>query len=93
MWISTIYQLKRHPSEIKVSMEFLIGSSEAKAWPIIQVSERQKGREGCLSPSIARKATPTPMNGALSEHQKGCKRLFVAWCHKRSNTKANGQKL
>jgi hypothetical protein len=46
-------------------MEFAIGLSEAKAWPIIQVSERQKGRKGCLSPGVARKATPALMNGSL----------------------------
>jgi hypothetical protein len=57
-----VYQLKRRPSEITISTEFLIGSSEAKVWPVIQVSERQKGRKGCSSPDIARKATPVPMN-------------------------------
>jgi hypothetical protein len=62
LWISIIYQFKRRPSEIKVSMEFLIELSEAKAWPVIQVSERQKGRKGCSSPGVAIKATPAPMN-------------------------------
>jgi hypothetical protein len=39
------------------------------------VSERQKGRKGCLSPGVTIKATPAPMNWSLDwEHQKGCKR-------------------
>jgi hypothetical protein len=57
--ISIIYQLKRHPSKIKVSTEFLIGSSEANAWLIILVSERQKGHNGCFSPGVVRKASPS----------------------------------
>ncbi len=60
--IQMLYQLKRRPSEITVSTEFLIGSSEAKAWPVIQVSERHKGRKGCSSPGVARKATQAPMS-------------------------------
>ncbi len=32
-----VYRLKRRPSKITVSTEFLIRSSEAKAWPVIQV--------------------------------------------------------
>jgi hypothetical protein len=58
LWISIIYQLKRHPLEINVSTEFLIKSSESKAWPVILVSEHQKGRKGCLSPGVVRKAMP-----------------------------------
>jgi hypothetical protein len=50
---------------MKVSTEILIGLSKAKAWPIILVSEHQKGCEGCLSPVVVRKATPAPMNGSL----------------------------
>jgi hypothetical protein len=66
LWISIIYQLKRCPSEIEVSTEFLIESSKAKVWPVIQVSEHQKGCKGCLSPGVTRKATPVPMNGSLA---------------------------
>ncbi len=62
--MSIIYQLKRRPSKIKVSIEFLIGSSKAKAWPVILVSERQKGREGYLSPSVIKKVTPAWIKGA-----------------------------
>ncbi len=65
MWISITYQLKKHPSKIKVSMEYLIDHPKAKAWPVIQVSEHQKECKGCLSPGIAREATPTLMNGSL----------------------------
>jgi hypothetical protein len=68
--ISIIYQLKRHSSEIKVSTEFLIRSSEANAWPIILVSEHQKGHNGCFSPGVVRKASPAWIKeAALSFHQ------------------------
>jgi hypothetical protein len=50
---------------IKVSMEWIImGSSEAKAWPIILVSEHQKGHKSCLSAGGAGKATPARRKGA-----------------------------
>ncbi len=62
----------------KVSMEFIIGLSKAKAWPVILVSKHQKGRKGCSFPGVARKAKPVPMKGSLEwGHQKRCKRLFV----------------
>jgi hypothetical protein len=64
LWVSIIYQLKRHPSKIKVSTGFLIGLSEAKTWPIILVSEHQKGHKGCSSPGVRRKATPAWIKGA-----------------------------
>ncbi len=70
MWISIIYQLKRRPSESKVSTDFFIGSSKAKAWPFILVSEHQKGSKGSLPPGVVRKATPTWIKrAALSFHQ------------------------
>jgi hypothetical protein len=74
---------KRHPSEVKVSREFVIGSSDAKAWPVILVSERQKRCEGFLSPSIARKVTPAWIKAAaLSFANQG-----KAWQHFAKNRK------
>jgi hypothetical protein len=64
-----ILQLERRLSEIRVPTGFLIGSSKVKAWPVIIVSECQKRSEGCSSPGVATKATPTWIKGAaLSFH-------------------------
>jgi hypothetical protein len=48
----------------------IIGSSKAKAWPIILVSEHQQGPKDCLSPVAIRKTLPAWIGGAaLSFHQ------------------------
>jgi hypothetical protein len=64
LWISIIYQPKKYPSKTKISTEFLMGLSEAKAWTVILVSEHQKGRKGCSSPGVVRKAMPAWIKGA-----------------------------
>ena len=70
MRISIIYQLKRGPSEIKVSTDcnhLNHRLSEAKSWPVILVSECQKGGKRLFVRGVTAKGTPTQMNKSLEE--------------------------